>query len=103
VGVTAVPNGDGRLLVTITANTNGGTPTNQLAQIGFTGGTNARFDMGLELNKLPPLMVTLPAGTQQATFYLERLVAGQASSLTLSVVDGCGSWPTFVGGGPGAF
>jgi hypothetical protein len=28
---------------------------------------------------------------------------GQASTVELVVTDGCGDWPTFVGGGPNAF
>jgi hypothetical protein len=28
---------------------------------------------------------------------------GTAATAELTVTDGCGDWPTFVGGGPGAF
>jgi hypothetical protein len=47
--------------------------------------------------------VTFPPGTQQATFYVLRQTAGQATTVPLTVIDGCGAWPTFVGGGPTAF
>ena len=103
VGVSGTPTGDGRLQVTIAAQTNAGTPTNALTQLQFTAATNAQFDIGNELNKVPPHFVTLPAGTQQATLYVRRVTAGQPATLHSTVTDGCGPWPTFVGGGPAAF
>jgi hypothetical protein len=50
-----------------------------------------------------PSTESLPPGTQQVTLYLERLSAGQATTATVTITDRCGAWPTFVGGGPGAF
>ena len=50
-----------------------------------------------------PFTVTYPPGTTQATFYVARLTAGQTSTVSLVATDGCGDWPTFVGGGPSAF
>jgi YVTN family beta-propeller protein len=102
VGVAAVPNGDGRLHVTLTANTNAGTPTNALASVQVTTGANALVYTGL-LVQQAPFTVTLPPGTTSTTLYLGRLTPGQASSASLVVTDGCGAWPTFVGGGPSAF
>ncbi|HYU03223.1 MAG TPA: hypothetical protein VEL02_05190 [Jatrophihabitantaceae bacterium] len=49
------------------------------------------------------LTVPLPAGTQQASLTVRRATTGQATTLPLVVVDDCGPWPTFVGGGIGAF
>jgi hypothetical protein len=102
IGVAAVPNGDGRLRVTVSATTNVGTPTNALSSIHFDAGTNTLVYAEL-LAQSAPFTVSYPPGTTQATFYVARLTAGQASSLSLSVTDGCGAWPTFVGGGPTAF
>jgi hypothetical protein len=34
---------------------------------------------------------------------VHRQAAGQAATVELTVTDGCGQWPTFLGGGPGAF
>jgi hypothetical protein len=89
--------------VTVNATTNAGTPTNALTLLNFTAGDNARFDIGLQTDKVPPYSLPLPPGTQQATLFVERITAGQAATLQLTATDSCGAWPTFVGGGPGAF
>jgi hypothetical protein len=34
---------------------------------------------------------------------VRRPASGQAATVELTVTDGCGTWPTFVGGGPTAF
>jgi uncharacterized repeat protein (TIGR01451 family) len=102
VRVDVAPNGDGRLRVTVNATTNGGTPTNALTMLNFSAGDNARFDIGLQTDKVPPYSLPLPPGTQQATLFVERITAGQAATLQFTVTDSCGAWPTFVGGGPGA-
>jgi hypothetical protein len=102
VGVVAVPNGDGRLHVTITSDTLPATPTNQLVSIHFDGGSNARVYAGMMAQQVP-FTWTLAPGTMQAVFLVERLTPGQASTESLTVTDGCGAWPTFVGGGPTAF
>ena len=62
---------------------------------------NARIEAGGQ-SGTGPLTVTLPAGTQQATFLVTRLSAGQAVTVPLTVVDSCGEWPTVVGGGASA-
>ena len=59
--------------------------------------------MGDQTGKQPPFAVTLPTGTQTLTLYVGRQTAGQATNLNITAVDGCGEWPTFVGGGAGAF
>jgi hypothetical protein len=88
--------------VTLTANTNAGTPTNALASVQVTPGANTRVYGGLYAQQVP-FTFTLQPGTASATLYLERLTAGQASNASVVVTDGCGAWPTFVGGGPSAF
>jgi hypothetical protein len=100
--VAAVPNGDGRLRVTLTANTSAGTPTNALASVQVTPGANALVYGGLFAQAVP-FTLTLPPGTTSTTLYLGRVTAGQASTASLRVTDGCGAWPTVVGGGPSAF
>jgi hypothetical protein len=102
VGLAAAPNGDGRLRVTVNANTNAGTPSNQLVSIHFDAGTNTRVYAGTFAQQVA-FTLPLPPGTTQTTFYVERLTPGQASTVSLIITDGCGPWPTFVGGGPGAF
>jgi hypothetical protein len=102
VGVVAVPNGDGRLRVTVTANTSVGTPSNQLSSIHFNQGTNSEVYADLFAQSVP-FTVTYAPGTMQVTFLVGRLTAGQASTVSAVITDGCGGWPTLVGGGPGAF
>lgn len=47
--------------------------------------------------------LALPSGTTSVTLRVRRLTPGQAVMVPLVVTDECGAWPTFVGGGPGAF
>ena len=42
---------------------------------------------------------TLPPDTRTVSFDVQRIVDGQAVTGTLTVVDSCGEWPAFVGGG----
>jgi hypothetical protein len=104
VGLASVPNGDGRLRVTVTANGAG----NDLSSIAFT--SDARFagtglvDTATQSAQAPPFTIgPLPAGTTSSTFYVRRATAGQPVTLPVTITDRCGPWPTFVGGGPGAF
>ena len=46
---------------------------------------------------------TLPLSGAQATLSVQRTTAGQPATVHFRVTDGCGGWPTFVGGGPDAF
>jgi VCBS repeat-containing protein len=46
--------------------------------------------------------VTLPVGSGAVDFTVERATPGQATTVPLTAVDGCGAWQTLVGGGPGA-
>lgn len=41
-------------------------------------------------------------GTVFVDFTVQRVNAGQPTTVHLTVVDGCGAWPTFVGGGTSA-
>jgi hypothetical protein len=47
--------------------------------------------------------LTLPGGTSAVQLRITRVDASRSVMLPLNIVDGCGSWATFVGGGPGAF
>jgi hypothetical protein len=42
-------------------------------------------------------------GSGQLSFTVRRATAGQPTHVSLAVTDGCGEWPTFVGGGVDAF
>jgi hypothetical protein len=103
VGVQVGP-GAGGLLVTITANTNGNTPTNQLTMLSFGTASGALIDVpGQPAGRTGPFDVPLPASTQQTTFTVRQASVGQTATVPLTVTDTCGPWPTFVGGGPTVF
>src|SRR5262249_57071501 len=79
-------------------------PTNALQALRFAPGTNTLLDLpGGPSGVTGSLAVPLPAGTTQTTFVVRQATAGQAATLPLMVVDGCGDWPTFVGGGASVF
>jgi autotransporter-associated beta strand protein len=110
ISVQAVSNGDGRLRVTVTANG----PGNQLQRIDFGVGPNTVGNALVEApapaqpvlpppGTAPPASITLPPGTTAYVFFVQRATPGAATTLPFTVTDACGSWPTFVGGGPGAF
>ena len=44
----------------------------------------------------------VPGNATQITLVVGRLTPGQATTVPVTVVDECGSWPTCVGGGAGA-
>jgi VCBS repeat-containing protein len=46
--------------------------------------------------------VSLAAGTTRLQFTVSRATPGQPTTIPLTVVDDCGAWPSFVGGGVGA-
>jgi hypothetical protein len=46
--------------------------------------------------------VSLP-GTSASTSFTVRRQSSGAATVNLAVVDRCGRWTTFVGGGPNAF
>lgn len=106
VGVSALPDTPGRLRVTVTANTNANTPSNALGSLRF-GDPRAMDNALIDIPGGPTGMSTafthtLPASTTSFQFFVRR-AAGGATTAFVVVVDGCGDWPTFVGGGPSAF
>jgi hypothetical protein len=90
--------GDGRLLVTVAAS---GANT-WLTALRFTQTPNALVDLPGQSGRTGSFTVGLPDGTTSTQFWVRRASAG-AATVRLVVVDRCGEWPTFVGGGPGAF
>jgi hypothetical protein len=47
--------------------------------------------------------VALPSHPASLTLTIHRLTASQPTTVEFTVADGCGDWPTVVGGGPSAF
>ena len=104
VGVSVAPIGGGRLQVTLNAGRTASVPNNRLFQLHFSNGNNLLIDVpGGPTNASGTFDVNLSSVTG-TTFTIRRANPGVTSGITaLTVTDGCGSWPTFVGGGPSAF
>ncbi len=102
VGVTATPSNPGQLSATIAAQQTPAIPGNALSSITITRVENAV----VVVNGAPASSgVTVPVagGTSPVTMLVIRQTAGQPSTVAFTAMDACGAWPTFVGGGPGAF
>ena len=102
VRVTTRAIGGGRLEATIAATGLDVPLSNRLRSIGVGNAANARVFVSGALAAANST-VTLPAGTVEVTVIVERVTPGQGTTVPLTVTDSCGVWPTFVGGGPGAF
>jgi hypothetical protein len=76
-----------------------------LLQLQFGAATNATLDIPLAglTGVGGSRTVTLPLETRSLTFTVHHAQAGAATTVPFTVVDGCGSWPTFVGGGASTF
>ncbi|MFN8637254.1 MAG: hypothetical protein U0893_25675 [Chloroflexota bacterium] len=90
--------GDGRLVVTVAASG----ANNWLTALAFSQTANALVDLPDQSGRTGTFTVSLPAGSGSTQFWVRRASAG-AATVRLTVVDRCGSWPTFVGGGPAAW
>jgi len=106
VSVTSTRVGIGRLQVTVTAQTLPGGATNTLRTLRFGDphpSTNELIDVAGQSARSGAFSLTLPAGTTSASFVVRQAASGRPTTVNLVVVDGCGEWPTMVGGGAGAF
>jgi hypothetical protein len=103
VNVSAVPDGQGQLRVTVTANNTAGLPANQIRQIEFSPVRNALIDVNGQTGRSGDFTIQLPPNTQTITFVMHRQTQGQPTTVHLEVTDQCGEWRTMVGGGPNAF
>jgi hypothetical protein len=106
VGLQVTPNPANHTLQTTISARDAGClqDNNQLHALRFTRLTNA------SVNALPagttvtaPTTVPLPNHPTAITFAVQRVTPGQPATVELVVKDGCGDWPTVVGGGPSAF
>jgi hypothetical protein len=101
--VSAVPGSPGQLLVTVTAGTLPGTPANRLAALRFEPGSNALVDIGDQSGRTGGITVTLADRPRELRFAVRRARPGASTTVPFVVVDDCGEYRSFVGGGPGAF
>ncbi|HEY7067066.1 MAG TPA: plastocyanin/azurin family copper-binding protein [Chloroflexota bacterium] len=103
VAVTAAGSGSGRLQATITVASNPGATPNRLVGVQFTSATGAIIQDSGGATIVPPFSPPLPPGATSYGFFIRPRTAGQAATVFLTATDNCGSWPTFVGGGPNGF
>jgi hypothetical protein len=93
--------GGGRLNVHVEATPLNTQQNNPLQQIKFGVFQNAKVTLNGQLIASGHVYM-VPANTVAVDFTVERLTPGQPTTVHLTIVDGCGEWPTFVGGGTGA-
>lgn len=98
--------GGGALQVVITAGTAPGTTVNGIREIRV--GQAVRNGL-VDVQGVPGATnlgaggrAVLPTPAQQVVLRVHRAVPGQSTTVPLIVVDSCGEWSTFVGGGLGA-
>jgi len=103
VRVTAVGDGARRLTATLTADTSGQASGNGIHQLRIGQVTNAMVDVGELTNVAAGTTVDLPTHPSQVTLVVWRQATGQPTQVPIVVVDDCGEWPTFVGGGANGF
>lgn len=96
-----IPEAGGAMQVTIT--TSGA--NNGFRAVRFDSFSNAIVHAGSQTNQTAPFAVSIPPAQEPTTlrFFVQRQTPGQSTTVRLVVIDGCGEWSTFVGGGPNAF
>ncbi len=102
VTMTEKPLGGGRLQVTVTASSNQGFAANAIKSISFGGSTHAEVERVGQPPNAGAFTWTLGSEVAQVTFTIHRTATGPVQ-VPFTVTDNCGDWPTFVGGGSGAF
>jgi hypothetical protein len=103
VGLSVTPHDAERLRVTISAGLSPTSPANRLRELRFSPQSASLFDFGTAPWSVANGVVRLTDGPATVTFLIRRPAGAAALTIPLTVVDDCGAWPTFVGGGPGAF
>ena len=95
----------GTLQVTLTANDLPATSDNRIASVSFDRLDNATVSVtgGPDGQRQPFAYAAASPLPQVVVFTVTRTTAGQATTVRLRVVDACGVWTTFVGGGPSGF
>jgi len=96
-----IPEEGSALLVTISVTG----ANNTLREVRFDAFTNVQVAVDSPVRQVAPFIFTAPAGQQRTSlqFGMWKQTPGQAGMIRLTIVDGCGEWSTFVGGGANAF
>ena len=104
ISVVTTANGDGRLRATITVPALDVGLTNAVQQIVVTSRRNARVDVvGGAADLSDGVAFVPPTASLQIVLLISRVVPSGDGTVGLTVQDTCGSWTTFVGGGPNAW
>jgi len=98
VTMTNVPNGVNAHTVTISTNTNAGSPQNNLRSITFTETRASTIEATGTPATSAPHTIPYASGTTQATFTVRRSGVGNLL-VRFTVTDDCGTWNTFIGNG----
>jgi hypothetical protein len=104
---TSTTPGGGKLVVQVESTALSTAGVNPLQQVKFGTLQNARVTMSGQgapgtQSVSSDQAVVFPASTTTATFTVERAAPGQPTTVPFTVVDGCGEWKSFVGGGAAA-
>jgi hypothetical protein len=91
----------GKLQVTVLAQPVDQQANNHLFEIRFGAFQNGKVTFGGQ-PVASGATVAVPNNAAMATFTAERDIPGKPTTVPFTVVDQCGTWPSFVGGGPGA-
>jgi VCBS repeat-containing protein len=99
--------GGGKLLVRIDATALNTAGVNALQQVRFGTLQNAKVTMAGQSAAAVQTVSSdqafvFPATTTTVTFTVERSAPGQPTTVPFTIVDGCGEWKSFVGGGAAA-
>mgnify|MGYP000899221705 CR=1 FL=1 len=100
VQVTSVTGG-GKLSVHVEATPLNTPGANRLSRIEFGAFQNAKVTLNGQAIVSGQTFTPQP-GTISVDFTVERITPGQPTTVPFTLVDGCGSWKSFVGGGTGA-
>ncbi|MCC7370861.1 MAG: hypothetical protein IT306_20780 [Chloroflexi bacterium] len=92
---------NGRLKVTIETTNSVGVPDNSLHALRIVTLSNASIEVQGDTYRSAGPTVEIDEGSESLHFYVQRVQNSQAFSATLGIVDDCGEWQTFVGGGAG--
>jgi hypothetical protein len=92
---------DGALQVTVSASDVEGPSRNRLRELRFGEPVNGRIELAGQ-SQTAAFSHAVPTTTDRVSFAVRRVTPGQPTTVPLTVVDECGAWPTFVGGGTGA-
>jgi len=108
VGVITTPDPSAHMLQTVVTarDADCAQGNNQLQALRFTRLINASVDVPTSPPTgaiAGPQTVSLPGHPAALTLAVHRMTDSQPAVVEFTVTDGCGDWPTLVGGGPDAF